>query len=574
MTGAVAAVLVVLAWRDVVAGQWLGVPLAAFAVLVVLHERAHRARARAQRAVAHYRSGLRRIDDDWMGRGVTGEELRPAEHPYAGDLDVLGRGSMFELLCTAKTAGGRRCLAQWLLHPASLPEIRERQAAVDDLRSRLDLREALDMAGEHFDDELDPTILVEWGTAAAHIEPGQARRWGVLAWLVPSLTLGALGVWIWGSWGPGPFVVMLGVTWVLGRWTRRFVVRAHVGAQRSARQLEVLARVLACLEGERGSAPLRQRLHAQLVSGQRSASACIRGLALRVAWAEAAKAQLFVPVAFVLAWRLHFALALHRWRRTHGPSIEGWLHALAQLEALASVSAYAYEHPDDPFPELVEGAPTLEGEALRHPLLPAAASVDNPVSLGGQVQARIVSGSNMSGKSTYLRTVGTNVVLALAGAPVRAAALRLSALRIGATLRVQDSLAEGASRFFAEITRLRSIVAEADRGPGVLFLLDEILHGTNSHDRRAGGHAVVHGLLDRGGLGLVTTHDLALAEGNEDPRIVNVHFCDELRGTTLHFDYRLRDGIVRTSNALALMEAVGLPVSKGFGATAELGDVS
>jgi DNA mismatch repair ATPase MutS len=295
--------------------------------------------------------------------------------------------------------------------------------------------------------------------------------------------------------------------------------------------------------------------------GLGSASTSIRRLARLLGWAEAARSQIFAPLAFVLLWSLHFALALERWRRRHGPAIAGWLAALGELEALCALSAYAFEHPDDPFPELVSAAdPVLEGEDLGHPLLPAATCVRNPVALGGTIRARIVSGSNMSGKSTYLRTVGVNVVLALAGAPVRARRLRLSALRIGATLRVQDSLQQGTSRFFAELQRLRQVVALADEGPGVLFLFDEILHGTNSHDRRIGGHAIVEGLLDRGALGLVTTHDLALAAGADDPRVENVHFVDELQGGALRFDHRLHPGVVRTSNALALMEAVGLPV--------------
>ncbi|MCA9709134.1 MAG: DNA mismatch repair protein MutS, partial [Myxococcales bacterium] len=380
------------------------------------------------------------------------------------------------------------------------------------------------------------------------------------AWGVPAATVGSLVGWAAGLLPPGPLMISLLATWAVGRSAGGFVQRAQVAAERSARELEVLARVLACLEGERFEEPTLQGLQATLVEGERSASAAIRGLARLLGWAEAARSQIFAPVAFVLAWSVHFSLAIERWRQRHGPAIERWLAALGRLEALAAFSAYAYEHPEDPFPTLEPGAPVLEGEDLGHPLLPEARCVRNPVQLDGEAPARIVSGSNMSGKSTYLRTVGVNVVLALAGAPVRARRLRLSRLRIGATLRVQDSLQQGASRFFAEIERLRDVVTQADEGPGVLFLLDEILHGTNSHDRRIGGHAIVKALLDRGALGLVTTHDLALAAGTDDPRVINVHFVDELRDGTLRFDYRLHPGVVRTSNALALMEAVGLPV--------------
>jgi len=562
LTALGAVVIVGLAWTDRLSAAWLLAPLAVFVALVIAHERAHRALEHAQRAVRHYRAGLRRIEDRWAGHGFGGTTLMPAEHPYAADLDLFGRGSLFELLCTARTAAGRGILARWLLEPAPLPAVRERHRAIDELRARLDLRERLDLAGWSLDASLEPEALVAWGTAPSAVEPARAARWRLVAWLLPPLTTGSIVAWLWLGIGPWPALAGALATWVMRRITGRFVQRAELAAERSARELDVLARVLACLEGERFDDPALEQLRGRLVEQEGSASRAIRQLARQLGWAEAARGQLFAPVAWLLLWSLHCALGLERWRLRHGPAIERWLRALGELEALAALSAYAYEHPDDPRPELVdEGPPVLEGEALGHPLLPDERCVRNPVQLGGATPARIVSGSNMSGKSTYLRTVGINVVLALAGAPVRAKSLRLSALRIGATLRVQDSLQEGASRFYAEITRLRDVVALAEQGPGVLFLLDEILHGTNSHDRRKGGHAIVQGLLDRGALGLVTTHDLALAVGNDDPRVVNVHFVDVLRDGALVFDYRLHPGVVRTSNALALMEAVGLPVS-------------
>jgi DNA mismatch repair ATPase MutS len=225
------------------------------------------------------------------------------------------------------------------------------------------------------------------------------------------------------------------------------------------------------------------------------------------------------------------------------------------------LSAYAYEHADDPFPEFVESGIFLEGEDLRHPLLPAAQCVPNSVQLDGERQVWIISGSNMSGKSTLLRTVGVNGVLALAGAPVRAKRMRLSNLAIGATIRVMDSLQHGTSRFYAEIQRLHDIMELTKKGP-VLFLLDEILHGTNSHDRAVGAEAVIRGLIKRGAIGLVTTHDLALTRLAEtlSPQAANFHFEDQLENGRMVFDYRLRSGIVEKSNALALMRAVGLEV--------------
>jgi DNA mismatch repair ATPase MutS len=239
---------------------------------------------------------------------------------------------------------------------------------------------------------------------------------------------------------------------------------------------------------------------------------------------------------------------------------------VGELEAAAALGTYAFDRPGDPFPEVLapsEG-PLFDGRSLGHPLLPEASCVRNDLSLGvaGGPRALVVSGSNMSGKSTFLRTCGVNVVLALAGAPVRAAALRLSPLALGASIRVVDSLQEGESKFYAEITRLRRILDLTRGEPPVLFLLDEILHGTNSHDRRIGAEAVIRALLERGAIGLVTTHDLALARIAEEPgsRLANVHFEDTLEGGRVRFDYRLRPGVVQRSNALALMREVGLEV--------------
>ena len=206
--------------------------------------------------------------------------------------------------------------------------------------------------------------------------------------------------------------------------------------------------------------------------------------------------------------------------------------------------------------------PLVDSEGLGHPLIPAARRVVNDLRLGGERRMIVVSGSNMSGKSTLLRTVGINAVLALAGAPVCARRLTLCPVTLGATLRINDSLQAGKSRFYAELTRLKQIVDHAGGAPPLLFLLDEILHGTNSHDRRIGAEAILRGLVARGAAGLVTTHDLALAEVAEAmaPRAINVHFEDHLEGGVMSFDFRMKPGVVRKSNALELMRAVGLEV--------------
>ena len=261
-------------------------------------------------------------------------------------------------------------------------------------------------------------------------------------------------------------------------------------------------------------------------------------------------------------WDVQLAVAVEGWRRRYGGGISAWLLALGEIEALMSLGAYAFENPADPYPTFEERGACFHAASVAHPLLPESRAVRNDVTLDAERQMLVITGSNMSGKSTLLRTVGINAVLAMAGAPVRAVSLRLSPLAIGASIRIQDSLEDGESRFYAEIKRVRQIL---DLGRGdlpLLFLLDEIFDGTNSAERRVGAEAVVRSLLRGKAIGLVTSHDLALAEiaVSLAPRAANVHFEDHLEGERMAFDYKIKPGPVQKGNALRLMRAVGLEV--------------
>jgi hypothetical protein len=553
----------VLAWlvfgRGALPVAVLALPLAAFVALVIWHDRVLQARRRAERAVSFYEQGLARLTDTWPGTGETGERFLAADHPYAADLDLFGRGSLFELVTTARIRAGEETLARWLLTPATAPELRDRQAAVRELQPRLDLREDLALLGQEEGAGVHPDLLSRWSRDV----PLVTSPWPRAIALVLAVVVASVGVaWVAGMTGPGPFTVAvlfeIGFAFTMRSRVRR-ILREVEGP---ARDLALLAGVLARFERETFTSPKLQAIRQRLDTGGLAPSRRVAQLQRLIDLANSRQNQFFAPIAALLLWGSQVAFAIERWRLRYGPGLPGWLDALGEFEALCSIAGYAYEHPHDPMPDIVEDGPRFEGEALAHPLLPASKAVRNTVRLGASRQMLLVSGSNMSGKSTMLRTVGTNAVLALAGAPVRARALTISPLAVGATLRVQDSLQAGQSRFYAEITRLRDIVGLTAGPRPVLFLLDELLSGTNSHDRQHGAEAIVRGLLDRGAIGLVTTHDLALS-GIADrlaPRAENVHFADEFDDGTLRFDYRMRPGVVRTSNALALMRAVGLQV--------------
>ncbi len=546
-------------WEKAVNPWWAAVPVLGFVALVIAHDRALRAKTIASAAVTFYERCLARLDHRWAGTGLPGTDLVPEDHPYAADLDLFGKGSLFELLCTARTRAGERTLADWLLGPAEPDEIRARQEALNELRPRLDLREELALLGTDVRRGVLPEVVARWGAAPALFASSAPL------WVAHVLAVAAtVSLFSWGvlGFGPIPFLLSVFGIWVLNRVTKWRVKQVLKDIEEPGRELDVLGEVLARLEREPLSCERLRRVHALLSEKGRPASSCIRNLQRLLTWHEARGNQLFAPLAILLVWDVHFAYAFERWRLTYGKQVSRWLDAVGDLEALVALAAYAYEYPHDPFPEIVEDGPRFEGEQVGHPLLPSATCVPNDVIFGDALRLLVVSGSNMSGKSTMLRTVGINTVLALAGAPVRAKQLRVSPMTIGATLRIQDSIQAGSSRFYAEISKIRQLVDLTEGPLPLLFLLDEILHGTNSHDRKIGADAIVRGLLDAGAAGLVTTHDLALAKTADDlgNRAANVHFEDQLEDGKLVFDYRMRSGVVRKSNALELMRAVGLKV--------------
>ena len=533
-------------------------PVGAFGILAYYHERLYRARDRAQRAVTFYERGLERIENRWQGKGNQETSYADDAHLYAKDLDIFGPASLFELLCTARTRAGEETLARWLREPAPHSEILRRQEAVRELRDYLDLREDLSLIGPEVRSAMHPEFMSKWANAPSNLRSRVARI--AIAMLVCAM----LVVFAYGYFGNNQplLAILLLLEVVVGLVYKRRVRAVVWSIDEPERELRVLGLALRRTEQESFKSERLRQLQSNLAGKGKRPSQEIAYFLKLVEYLNQRRNQFFIILSGPLLWATQFAFAIEEWRARCGPFIDGWLEAFGEFEALCALAGYAYEHPDDPFPEIVEAVTLLECDELRHPLLLRSACVPNSIRLGGELQLLLVSGSNMSGKSTLLRTVGINVVLAQAGGPVRATRMKLCVLAIGATLRVQDSLQAGVSRFYAEINRLHDTMSLTAGPMPVLFLLDEILHGTNSHDRAIGAEAVVRGLVDRGAIGLVTTHDLALARVAESlrPRALNVHFEDHLEAGRMTFDYRLRPGVVEKSNALELMRAVGLKV--------------
>ena len=556
---AVFAAIVVLAWiaRSLPLFCLLIAAIVLFVALGLVHRRVVRTMDRAKRAAAVYVRGLARIDDRWAGTGETGDEFKDPLHPYAEDLDILGQGSLFQLLSTARTRMGKQCLARWLLAPAAAQEIYERQAAIVEFKQKVGLREDLAVAGESERIQAHPEQLARWAQEHSGMQDG--RWWALLLAVVSVAALVYAFISLW-----TPFILSVLINGGIMFRLRHRLDKVFTGLDETHKDLDSLAGILRRIEVEKFESPLLQRLQAQLNTQGLAPSECIARLDT-LSDLDDSRHNWFVRLFDVpLLYSLQLAFALDRWRHKYGSGVAVWLEVTGQIEALAALGAYAFEHDIDPFPELLPAgsAPCFEGEALGHPLLPAGKCVRNDARLGGANQVLLVSGSNMSGKSTYLRVVGINTVLAMMGAPVRAARLRLSPLTVAASMRVSDSLQQGISHFYAEIKRVRQMIDLSSSQPA-LFLLDEILQGTNSQDRRIGTEGILRMLLRNGAIGLVTTHDLALTslEGIFPGQVHNVHFQEKFEDDKLSFDYRLRPGVVTTSNGIELMRSIGIDVS-------------
>jgi MutS domain V len=534
--------------------------LFAIAVMFVFVARRHSAvlqrRAEAQRAIRFFERGIARIDDRWSELRTREPETNTGASLFADDLDLFRDEGLFSLLTTARSSIGENALASWLLEPAQRNAILARQYAIAELRELSDLREELASCGRADFERLDLTRLAGWAIAR---EP-KISKW--LRWVAPvlaALTLVAAAQYLVTNrgWLLLIFVVIdATITFALQKKTQVL----FADAERASGSLRLASTLIERWESREFSSPLLRDLHQALRADGESASNALARLSLLARMMEQRGNFIVRVFDAPLFYSVQLAGATQAWRCRHGASLQRWLVALGELEALQSLATYSFEHPADPFPELIEDEARFEAKDLGHPLIASAKCVRNDVTLGSDARLLLVSGSNMSGKSTLLRAVGINAVLAMAGAPVRAKSLRLTPLYIGASIRLNDSLQEGRSRFYSEILRLRAICTLAEESPPVLFLLDELLDGTNSSDRLTGARGIAQALLASGAIGLISTHDLSLTEISADHALRNVHFEERIEDGEMHFDFKLRDGVVASRNGVALMRMIGLKV--------------
>lgn len=561
----VAGLGVFLGLKDLHAGAALaslGAAILLFGLLVVRHERVLQRRERLRRLRTVNEHELERLE--WrFERFDPGSEHLDPEHPYAADLDLFGSGSLFQLASRAHTGLGKRRLAAWLNGPAPPAEVRLRQAAVRELAPLLDWRQDFQALGlRAAESKKEPGAFLDWLEEPALVlgRPVLAigSRLGPLV-TCGSLLLGGL-LALPALWTLGALLLLLQIGLNLALDGR--VRRVHAGTSRQAGLFAAYAEMLAALEVQRFESEKLRGLQARLDSGAEPASRWIRRLGDIVRRLDLRYGMMHFPVNSLVLWDLRWVLRLERWKQQAGRSVEAWFAGIAEAEALASLAALAFDHPDWAMPELVDEPLLLEAAGAGHPLIPEDRRVPNDLTLRGPGQVVLVSGSNMAGKSTFLRALGTNAVLALAGGPACARVLRLSPLRLYTSMRTADSLGHNTSLFYAELQRLKVTIDAVARGEPVLFLLDEILKGTNSADRHRGSEALIRQLQRMGGSGLVATHDLELARLEQElpGRVRNFCFESEAHDGRLHFDYKLRPGVCRSLNAVKLMQSMGIEV--------------
>ena len=563
------AVILVRAGSAFLPGWWIGAAawLVAFFAVLPVHDRVIGAMRRAADLRTLNDEALDRLARSWDRLPIPQTSVAGTNGPLARDLDLFGRASLFQLLGTVHTPPGKATLAGWLLQPAAPDVIAARQEVVAELAPEVDFRQQIEVRARPLD-RIPPDTgqFLEWAEGEPWLLVRPALLWATR--LLPIITIGLLVAAGISDLPLSPGLFFVTVNLVLSYRLRE---RLEETLNRvSAREGELLryAEAMEKAAGRPAKAEMLRRNAGLLSSEGVPAHRWMDLLHRRVVMSDARhSALLHFPLQLLLLWDFHMVWLLELWQRAAGRRVRGWLAALGEVEALAALAGLSFDNPDWVFPVVAVAEDSIVARGLGHPLIAAEQRVANDIEVGPPGTFLLVTGSNMSGKSTMLRAVGINTVLALAGGPVCAAEMRLPPVEIATSILIEDSLAAGVSFFMAEVLRIQTVVAAADRSAGegrrLLYLLDEILRGTNSSERQVAVRRVVRHLLRHGAIGAISTHDLQLAE-IEELRAVSrpVHFRETIHpggeGPAMTFDYKMRPGVATTVNALKLMELVGL----------------
>lgn len=506
---------------------------------------------------------LRRLDKEFEGID-DGRDFLQAKHPYAIDLDLFGPYSFFQRYNRSSTSMGRERLAHYLLQPADYEEVMARQAAIQELTPQLDWRQHFQARGQSAEDAPEyRRQLIRWQAQAPFLRTLSYMPlvlWILPVWNIALLVLPFLGYhWIWVVLGLLPGILLL-------RKYLQQINTTHAQTGRATKVLRFYGEMLQEVEGQTFESEKLKALHQTIAGKEKGASEGLKRLSHILAQLDLRYNVFAIFINIFVLWDLQYVYRLEKWKEQYGRHLDDWFEALGQIEALQSLATMKYNHADWVFPEIfpsLEQAPhLLEGQGMGHPHIPKDKRVANDLFLPRKGHIKLITGSNMGGKSTFLRTVGLNVVLASMGSAVCAKQLSLPLLQIYSSMRTQDALHEETSSFYAELKRLKLILEAVKEQDNILFLLDEILKGTNSRDQHRGAKALVKQLLRYEGVGLIATHDLQIGklEAQYPKAIENLCFEVEVADGELRFDYKKRKGVSESFNATQLMRDMGIEV--------------
>jgi len=496
---------------------------------------------------------------------ISGGEFKNPDHPYTADLDIFGEKSVFHYLNRCVTSMGRKCLAHWLRAPADKEQIRLRQQAVQELAAKPDFRQNLQACGLSIDDtsqKLESLFLLL-------NEPFFIAGKNLFIYFIHVLPLITVGLFIAVAFKLPLAVPLVFVLFqvIINKKTGKTVARLYRLTSRNSKILKAYSRIIKTIEQEPFGGQKLQALKKDLYADKETASRSIKRFAALVEWFELrANAAMHFFINNTLLWDLHCVYGIEKWKKETAQVIHLWFAVIANMEALSSFANLSYNNPGWAFPGLSEKDFHFSASAMGHPLIPQGERVCNDIALDRERCILVVTGPNMAGKSTFLRTVGVNLVLALAGAPVCAARFEISGLRLCTSMQTSDSLDKHLSLFYAELLRLKMIldaiaVREQDTQAPVFFMIDEMLKGTNTLDRQKGSIVLIKQLLKQRAGGIIATHDLELTKlGAEEDKIMNAHFDGYVEEDKLLFDYKLKQGICESFNAVVLMRKIGIDV--------------
>lgn len=490
-----------------------------------------------------------------------GDEFIDKKHRYIHDLDIFGDSSIFKLVNRTTSRPGKELLAIWLSDKANNETIKARQEAIKELGEKVDWRHEFRTAGMlHKNTGLSHETILEWLEEDNKFVNKKALVWATTILPIVTVAVGIASIFFISEYFfYGLLTLQGGLIWKF----KEDIASVYAKTSRQVGLLRSYSDLIGQIEKEEFNSALLIQIKEKLKAGERTASGNIDTLVRYLNYLDyKLNILVYIPLALIGMWDFQWLIRLERWKNLHGKKVENWFEALAEFEALSSLANLNYNYPNWVLPEISEEELVVEGKALGHPLIPEFQRISNDVNIDKKGKILLVTGSNMAGKSTYLRTVGVNMVLAHAGAPVCAESFTVSQTGIFTSMRISDSLEDNTSSFYAELKRLKAVIEVVESGENIIFLLDEILRGTNSNDRHVGSEALIRQMIKANGAGILATHDLELGrlESEYPDNIENWSFDVQVDGEELYFDYKIHPGICTSLNASILMKKMGIKV--------------